>query len=156
MKQQILAESETNFEVELDKLLCKFVESPSGPRTPNHETLRNILEMRCMWKLWTSKQLFYRDELMALMAPCDDRVSSIQDSLRLQASQAISERERKVTSGIDKYMVNMDAPPPHLRCASNVTRWLLLWQMMLIYRQSLGLVMEQHQQTNATPRSKAG
>lgn len=139
MKQQILAESETNFEVELDKLLCKFVELLSGPGSPNHETLRNVLEMRCMWKLWTTEQLFYRDEPRAVAAPFDDRVSSIQDLLRLQASQAISERERKVTSEIDLYIVNKGAPPPDSRCTTNVTRWLLLWQMMLIYRQSLGL-----------------
>jgi hypothetical protein len=159
MEEQIQAEDSTNFEAELDRLLLRFVRRPhttmpqGGQRIPVIETLlSNLLRMRCMWKVWSCKQLFFRQQPGSVGAPLETQVSSIQDSLRLYAAQAISELERKVVSDIETYLVKKDAvrTVSAMRATLDVMKWLLLWQLILIYRQSLNLVMEQ-QQTNAAP-----
>jgi hypothetical protein len=113
-----------------------------------------------MWKVWSCKQLFLRQQLGSPAYQFGLNMSSIQDSLRLQAARIISELERKVVDDIEKTFLlknKKDAarPSPEMRRTVEVTRWLLLWQVILIYRQSLSLVMEQ-QQTNAEPLPVAG
>ncbi|AEO70465.1 uncharacterized protein THITE_122731 [Thermothielavioides terrestris NRRL 8126] len=166
-EQQIEAEIGGNFEAEMDKLLLKFVRRMQtntwldGQQLSIPDTLLpNLLKMRCMWKVWSCKQLFLRQQLGSPAYQFGLNMSSIQDSLRLQAARIISELERKVVDDIEKTFLlknKKDAarPSPEMRRTVEVTRWLLLWQVILIYRQSLSLVMEQ-QQTNAEPLPVAG
>lgn len=151
MEQHIRAETKTDFEAEMDKLLLKFVRPQSEPKWDGQQLLgpllSNILEMKCMWKLWSCKQFFIREQPDSPAFPVNLQFVSIQDSLRLFAAQAISELERKILPVIDKCCVDgkkdgkKDTP---------VMKWVLLWQMILIYRQSLSCVLGQ-QQTNAAP-----
>jgi hypothetical protein len=159
MEEQILTERRTDFEAQMDKLLVKFVRRsattmPLDGQCPQiFETLlSNLLKMRCMWKVWSCKQFFVWSG--SRLFPLDLSLASVQDSLRLYAAQAISELERKIIREIELHLVKREKeanrPPPEMRTPCNISKWLLLWQVILIYRQSLSFVMEQ-QQTNAAP-----
>lgn len=148
MEQQIQAETKTDFEAEMDKLLLQLVRRPQpGTQWDGQQLLgpllSNIFEMRCMWRLWSCKQFFVRQQPGSQAFPLDLQFVSIQDFLRLFAAQAISELERKILPVIDKCCINTKKDPL-------VMKWFLLWQMILIYRQSLSCVLGQ-QQTNSAP-----
>jgi hypothetical protein len=151
MEQQIWAETETDFESEMDKLLLQFVHRPQAGTQweEQQQLLSDILKMRCMWKLWSSKRLFVRQQPGFVAFPFDLKLVSIQDSLRLFAAQAISELERKILPVIDKCFIRQDAKKDTKKDPP-VMKWLLLWQVILIYRQSLGCVLGQ-QQTDSAP-----
>jgi hypothetical protein len=164
MEQQILAEAEskTGFEPEMDKLLLGFARrSRARLQQERHQIpeplLSNLLRMRCMWKIWSCKQLFFRQQPGSPAVPFDLRFASIQDSLRLLAGQAISELERRIMPQVETYLAQKETAPcePAMRPATHVMKWVLLWQLILIYRQSLNWMLEQ-QQTNAAPISIAG
>ncbi|KAL2258240.1 hypothetical protein VTK26DRAFT_8527 [Humicola hyalothermophila] len=156
MEQQIQFETGLDFETQMDKLLLRFV---CGKYTPSEQPLAtllaNILKMRCMWKVWSCKQLYHREQLGVVPGTeFDFRFASIQDSLRLYAAQAISELERKVIGDIDALILNKkDAGrvPQPKRCRLDIAKWLLLWQVILIYRQSLSWMLQQQQTNHAAP-----
>ncbi|KAK4151671.1 hypothetical protein C8A00DRAFT_35670 [Chaetomidium leptoderma] len=144
MEDQIRAESRTDFEAEMDKLLLKFVRRPEIELQPRgKELLSNLFKMRCMWKVWSCKQLFGRPQPGSPAIPFNARVESIQDWLQLVAAQEISELEGKILHEIDEYVANKGN-------LNLVMTWFVLWQMILIYRQSLNCVVQQ-KQTNAAP-----
>jgi len=152
VKKEILQENKTGFEAEMDKFLLGLVHRPrvglqhEANQVPE-QLLSNLLEMRCMSKVWSSKQLFFwRSEGPA--SPFDVRLASIQDSLRLLAGRRISELERNIVKDIEAYLGLKET-------STLVMKWVLLWQMILIYRQSLNWMLEQ-QQTNAAPIYTAG
>jgi hypothetical protein len=155
MEQQIEAETRSDFEAEMDRLLLRFVRRPSTGMCSEWLELKplasDLLKMRCMWKVWSCKQLFGRTTLSsrATFAPMNWRFASIQDSLRVLAAQAISEAERRILPEIQKLATKTKTDD------TNVMKWLLLWQMILIYRQSLSWMLGQ-EQTNAAPLPLAG
>lgn len=129
----------------MDKLLYGLVSRQGqDPRMPK-TLLSNLLVMKSMWKVWHCKQFFIREDRVSQPFPLGLQCASIHDSLRLFAAQKISELERKVLADIQKYIAKKDAPGIPL-----TTKWLVLWQMIFIYRHSLIWMLEQ-QQTNAAP-----
>lgn len=157
-KQQILSENSTGFEAEMDRLLVWY-ENRLGHSLalPINTLLVNLSRMRCMWKLWSCK-LFVRPHAASpSVSPFDLRLASVQESLRLFAAQKISELERRIVSDIETHLLKKDtargAQP--LRPRLNITKWLLLWQIILMYRQSLSWMLQQ-ESTNAAPIHIAG
>lgn len=169
MEEQILAEKSTDFETQMDKLLCCFVRRLERGAPPEgehismlHQTaqitetlLSKILKMRCMWKVWSCKQFFVRKHPGARwqpISPFDSSFASVQASLRQLAAEAISQLERQILSELAAYI----AKGP----ARDVRKWLLLWQLILLYRQSLRWMLEQQlseqQRTNAAPIAIGG
>ncbi|GAB1310502.1 hypothetical protein MFIFM68171_00712 [Madurella fahalii] len=150
IEQDILDGNKTEFEAHMDKLLHGLVaqqgQHPQMPKT----LLLNLFTMRSMWKVWNCKQFFVRQELASQPVPLDLRFASIQDSLRLFAAERISELERNVLADIQKHIAKKDSTGVPL-----ITKWLVLWQMIFIYRHSLRWLLEQ-QQTNAAPMPMIG
>ncbi|KXX80527.1 hypothetical protein MMYC01_202608 [Madurella mycetomatis] len=141
----ILNDNRTDFEAHMDKLLYGLVpRQGQGPEMPE-TLLSNLSEMKSMWKIWHCKQFFVRKDRASRPLPLDLQCTSIHDSLRLFAAQKISELERKVLADIQKYIARKDVPGIPL-----TIKWLVLWQMIFIYRHSLIWMLEQ-QQTNAAP-----
>ena len=159
-KEQILSENSTDFEAQMDKFFLQFV-SQTGKSHGQHmeKLLADLLKMRCMWKIWSCKQLFVRPQ------PGSRQVSSfnlplapVQDFLRLFAAQKISELEWSIVSDIDTHLLNKKDSArgvQPLRSRLDITKWLLLWQLILMYRQSLRWMLQQ-EQTNAAPIHIAG
>jgi hypothetical protein len=167
MREQIEADTRADFEAEMDKLLLELVRRQEEALPGQHagtlqqmaqtpETLLpNLLKMRCMWKVWSCKQLFARPQPGSPAFPIDLRLASVQDFLRFTAARRISELERDVLPELEKCLSRKDkssAAGPGV----DVIKWLLSWQMILIYRQSLGWVLHQQQQTDAAPTPIAG
>jgi hypothetical protein len=155
MKQQILVETRTDFEAEMDRLLVEFVGQARTKMGPAGQQmvgglLSNLFQMRCMWKVWGCKQLFFRHQHGSQGVPFDLRFEAIQDSLRRFAGQKISELERKILPEIDKYVAAGKDTSRTGATEMDVMKWFALWQLMLTYRQSWSWVLEQ-QQTNAAP-----
>ncbi|KAL2023224.1 hypothetical protein VTK56DRAFT_3347 [Thermocarpiscus australiensis] len=172
MERQILAENGSDFEAHMDKLLVCFVRrSESVLRSEGQQLGRtnktgqvyltlmsNLLKMRCMWKIWSCKQLFARQHPGAQrVVRLESEFASIQDSLRLFAAQALSELERRIIRDIETHVLKQDTNrvASTTRLNIDITKWLLLWQMMLIYRQSLSWTLQQ-EQTDAAPIPIAG
>lgn len=154
MTHQIQSETATDFETQMDKLLLSFV---SGQKNaigqPFEALLANILRMRCMWKVWSCKQLYHRGREGVPGIEFDFRLASIQDSLRLHAAQVVSELERKIVADVETHILKKDtgrAAPP-MRSRIDIAKWLLLWQTILIYRQSLSWMLQQQQTNHAAP-----
>lgn len=135
----LLGENRTDFEVHMDKLLRGWSAHRRGQRP-----LAELRKMKCMWKVWSCKQFFVRQEPESQPIPFDMQFASIQDSLRLLAAGKISELERKVIEAIPEHIVKKEATD------ALITMWIVLWQMIFIYRQALRGMLEQ-EQTNAAP-----
>ncbi len=151
MVQQIIADESRDFETEMGKLLVHFVRSSGMSTEPAGETLHalllKLLKMRCMWKLWSCRKMFAQTHESAPAVLFDWRHTSIQDFLRLLAAREISVLERDILSQIDNY--------PFKTTEERVMKWFLLWQMLLIYFQSMDLTLGQ-QETNSAPISYPG
>ena len=144
MERQIATETATGFEAAMDRLLLRVVRQPQTGMQAKWQIplLSELLMMRCMWKVWSCKQLFVRLHPESQAFPLDVRVSTIQDSLLSFAAQAISERERKILRGIQQlFFEKKDKDTDEM----TIIKWLLLWQMMLLYRQSLSWMLAQAQ-----------
>jgi hypothetical protein len=152
MEQQIIDESRRDFEAEMDRLLVRFVRQARTKMRPAGQQgtlLLNLFQMRCMWKVWGCKQLFFREQPSSRGLPFDLRFEAIQDSLRRFAGQKISELERRILPEIDKYIAAKETSRS-TATEIDVMKWFSSWQLMLTYRQSWSWVLEQ-QQTNAAP-----
>ena len=144
MEQQIAAETATGFEAAMDRLLLRVVRQPQAGMLAKWQVplLSELLMMRCMWKVWNCKQLFCRPSPESQPFPLDVRTSTIQDSLQSFAAQAISERERKILQGTQQlFFEKKDKDTAEVA----VVKWLLLWQLMLLYRRSMGWMLAQAQ-----------
>jgi hypothetical protein len=167
MREQIEADTRADFEAEMDKLLLELVRRQEEALLGQHAgtlhqmaqipegLLSNLLKMRCMWKVWSCKRLFARQQPGSPAFPFDLRLASVQDFLRFSSARRISELEREVLPELDRYLSRKDKSPA-AGPGVDVMRWLLSWQMILIYRQSLGWVLHQQQQTDAAPTPIAG
>lgn len=154
MEQQIMAESRMDFEAEMDRLLVGFDRQERTKMRPAGQQmaralLSNLFQMRCMWKVWGCKQLFFRKQRELRGLPFDFRLEAIQDSLRRFAGQKISELERRILPEIGGYITAKDSSGS-TATEIDVLKWFSSWQLMLTYRQSWSWVLEQ-QQTNAAP-----
>ncbi|KAJ4297241.1 hypothetical protein N0V88_004159 [Collariella sp. IMI 366227] len=164
-EKQILCGENTGFEAEMDSLLSKFVRrheaAPLLVDKPHEEFLSKLLEMRCMWKVWSCNRLFFRKQPGSPAFEFDSRVASIQESLRAVAARRISQLEQEVLSHVETHVVKARkdekgaekrvASDPKMQCTRDIVKWLSLWQIILMYRQSLRWVLEQQQQADAPP-----
>lgn len=133
--------------------------SPAPSRNINtqNELLKNILSMRCMWKVWSCDkfEITLAENGSPLPRGCD--VSAIQDHLHSAAEQALSSLEKTILRDMDRYLSPSDIKEdrPVLRSAMNVALWVILWQMILLYRQSVIRTLVQQaldqKEANAAP-----
>jgi hypothetical protein len=145
IEQLIVADPTTGFEPEMDRLLVSFVRQPqAGLQAKWHSPLSDLLAMRCMWKVWSCKQLFWRRHPKSPATAFNFRASLIHDALRLFAAQALSERERKLLGEV--HALFFPKKEEKETDGANIVKWLLLWQMILVYRQSLIWMLAQEKQ----------
>ncbi|KAH6619223.1 hypothetical protein B0J18DRAFT_238567 [Chaetomium sp. MPI-SDFR-AT-0129] len=159
VEQQIRADKRTDFEAEMDKLLLELdCRRRAGGRDNKGQLLEPLLSkifsMRCMWRIWSCERLVFRERPGSPPLPFDDRFELIQDSLRVRTGRRISELEREIISELEVYIAQKEPKevspgPKPTRGAAPVIKWVLLWHMMLLYRQSIHWLLEQ-QQTKAT------
>jgi hypothetical protein len=145
MVQQIMTDGSQDFEPEMDKLLVHFVRASANSTEPAGQKLNalltKLLRMRCLWKLWSCKQMFAQTHLSPRAVPFDSRHASIQDCLRFVAARAIWRLEHDILGQIENY--------PSKTTNELVMKWFLLWQLFLIYRQSLDLTLGQEATNSA-------
>ncbi|KAK3943659.1 hypothetical protein QBC46DRAFT_376724 [Diplogelasinospora grovesii] len=147
------------FESLIEGLLCDYVDNDCLQRAVNLERhgldnkqrvfvqtqkvlMRNLRNMSCMWKLWSSDQLFHRldDVDGAATRPFHEGLQSVHAWLRLSAEQAMSTLERDILRDMDSYLSPIEIrhqDKPILASSVHVAMWISMWQIILIYRQSL-------------------
>lgn len=152
---QMLSGTRTSFEAHMDKLLLLFIrrgETPVVERPANtanvsfYGLLSDLYKLKCMWEIWSHNQFFRHDWWQGVrqVTPLHPQYAPVQDSLRLYAAQTISELERKIIEAIEKHFIKDPVrEEPGVRLRNDIARWLLFWQMILIYRQSLLLLQQQ-------------
>ncbi|KAK4220086.1 hypothetical protein QBC37DRAFT_393867 [Rhypophila decipiens] len=181
VKAQIASNDKQDFESYLEKLHISFVQNncldsavrsdektarmagkptpsaqPRGMVKTQKDLLKNILSMRCMWKVWSCEKFDVR-------TPSGDAVhsnwdtSAIEDHLQRVAEQALSSLEKTILRDMDRYLSPSDIRDdrPVLKSAMNAAAWIILWQMILLYRKSVirTLVQQERDQkeVNAAP-----
>ncbi|KAL1841606.1 hypothetical protein VTJ49DRAFT_2301 [Mycothermus thermophilus] len=144
MGEQVLAETNTDFEAEMDQLLIDLVHRPRPQ--PQGTLLSNVLKMRCMLKLWTCKKLYVQPfGTQDVRIPMDFK--PVLESLRFAAAQVISELERQIIKELDIHRTKLK------KTELLFERWVVLWQMILIYRQSL-IWESERREADAAPLSE--
>lgn len=108
--------------------------------------LSNLLELKLMWKIWSCKDFFGRRQEAGAGRPLGLQFSSVQSWLRFTAASAISRLEKNILGVFDEYLKkdaagSTTATKPILE----LSRWVSLWQMILVYRQSLRLLQEHNE-----------
>ncbi|KAM7222147.1 hypothetical protein V8F06_002419 [Rhypophila decipiens] len=166
VKAQIASNDKQDFESYLEKLHISLTARMAGKPTlsaqprgvvkTQQDLLKNILSMRCMWKVWSCEKFDVR-------TPSGDAVhsnwdtSAIEDHLQRVAEQALSSLEKTILRDMDRYLSPSDIRDdrPVLKSAMNVAAWIILWQMILLYRKSVirTLVQQERDQkeVNAAP-----
>lgn len=128
--------------------------SLSTPPTKNintqNELLKNILSMRCMWKVWrcdTFEITRSIDGTSEFPLPKEWDVSAIRDHLHSAAEQALSSLEKTILRDMDRYLSPIDIKDdrPVLRSAMNVASWVVLWEMILLYREAVVVTLVQQE-----------
>ncbi|KAK4673025.1 hypothetical protein QC763_108150 [Podospora pseudopauciseta] len=108
--------------------------------------LSNLLELKLMWKIWSCKDFFGRRQEAGAGRPLGLQFSSVQSWLRFTAASAISRLEKNILEVFDEYLKKdaaglTTATKPILE----LSRWVSLWQMILVYRRSLRLLQEHNE-----------
>lgn len=181
VKAQITSEEKNDFESWLEKLHLRFVQSncldsavksdertarmegkPTLSKEPwkvkdmQKELLKNILSMRCMWKVWSCERFDVRAANGSPL-PSDWDISAIGDHIQRVAEQQLSSLEKKILRDMDRYLSPLEIREdrPVLKSAMNVASWIILWQMVLLYRQSVIRTLDQQEryqkEVNAAP-----
>ncbi|KAK4202239.1 hypothetical protein QBC40DRAFT_276804 [Triangularia verruculosa] len=110
------------------------------------ELLSDLLDFKLMWKIWSSKDLFGRQQEAGAGRPLGLQFSSVQNWIRCTAAKAISRLEKKILDAFDEFLKKDAAGlTAATRPILEVSRWLSLWQMILIYRQSLRSLQEHNE-----------
>lgn len=116
------------------------------------DLLKNIQSMRCMWKVWSCERFDIRTTDNSPLPPNWD-VSAIEGHIQRVAEQALSSLEKTILRDMDRYLSPSDIREdrPVLKSAMNVASWIILWQMILLYRQSVirTLVQQERDQKEA-------
>ncbi|KAM7207072.1 hypothetical protein V8F33_000171 [Rhypophila sp. PSN 637] len=159
VKAQIASNDKHEFESYLEKLHLSFAQNnclDSALVKTQQDLLKNILSMRCMWKVWSCEKFDVR-------TPSGDPVhsnwdtSAIEDHLQRVAEQALSSLEKTILRDMDRYLSPSEIRDdrPVLKSAMNIAAWIILWQMILLYRKSVirTLVQQERDQkeVNAAP-----
>ncbi|KAK3341564.1 hypothetical protein B0T25DRAFT_616842 [Lasiosphaeria hispida] len=160
-KEQMEAERNPSFESSIETLLLTFVQhdglqnalSLEGKQIDSKSIrfareqqawMKKLLDMRCMWKVWRCRQFYIRRTLASPeMHNSSPRFQAIQDHLHRRAEHAISSLEKSVLGGIDRLLVPFSIKKEHqyLQSALNISMWVSMWQLILIYRQSLSQML---------------
>ncbi|KAK4174073.1 hypothetical protein QBC36DRAFT_334437 [Triangularia setosa] len=108
--------------------------------------LSDLLDLKLMWKIWSCKDFFGRPQEAGAGRPLGLQFSSVQSWLRYTAAMAISRLEKNILEVFDEYLKKDAAGlTAATRSILEVSRWVSLWQMILVYRQSLRLLQEHNE-----------
>ncbi|KAK0731622.1 hypothetical protein B0H67DRAFT_639991 [Lasiosphaeris hirsuta] len=159
-KSQMGAERNESFESCIENLLLAFVQNDGLQKALNLEArkpddasakfakdqqtwMKKLLDMRSMWKVWRCKQFYIRVASHGMVATSSPVLQPIQDHLRRRAEHAISSLEKSVLEGIDRFLAPFGIKGEHryLQSALNISIWVSMWQLILIYRQSLSQML---------------
>ncbi|KAK0734007.1 hypothetical protein B0T26DRAFT_632329 [Lasiosphaeria miniovina] len=157
---QVLTESEKDFQACVEGLLQGYERNNTLDKAAGnflehkkHKILKrlmlNLLHMMQMWKIWSSGPFVIRQVLdNGNGKPTSMGFQSIQNHLRRHAEQAMSSLERHILGDIDGYLSSTESGKEDTSLSSvlQVAMWVSLWQIILIYRESLGS-MSPRQQT---------
>ncbi|KAK3383264.1 hypothetical protein B0T24DRAFT_42091 [Lasiosphaeria ovina] len=157
---QVLTESEKGFQACVEELLQGYERNNTLDKAAGnflehkkHKILKrlmlNLLHMMHMWKIWSSGPFVIRQVLdNGNGQPTSMGFQSIQNHLRRHAEQAMSSLERHILGDIDGYLSSTESGKEDTSLSSvlQVAMWVSLWQIILIYRESLGS-MSPRQQT---------
>ncbi|KAK3329044.1 hypothetical protein B0H66DRAFT_11384 [Apodospora peruviana] len=156
-KNQILFENKQDFESCHEKLLQSYVETnglQKAPRDTQTKLLEKVLRMRCMWKVWSCERFVIRTADDSPLPGSWD-VSVVQDYLHRVAEQALSIVEKNILADLDKYLSPISPGDTKANISMYIAMWMILWQMILLYRQSLERTLRhqelRQQQPNAAP-----
>ncbi len=111
------------------------------------ELMDNIIKMASIWRIWSTKKLFYRtpdDPVNAF--PIRMELEPVQAHLKLGAAVYLSKLEKEVLKGVDGYLTANSIrkeDSPHLWRAMNVAMWASLMQLVLLYRETEQLSLNQ-------------
>ncbi|KAM7209037.1 hypothetical protein V8F20_000646 [Naviculisporaceae sp. PSN 640] len=178
VKSQITSDEKNDFESWLEELHLRFVHGncldsafrydERTPRTnskplsnPNRklietqqDLLKNIMALRCMWKVWSCEKFDVRTANNSPLPPNWD-VSAIVDYIQRVAEQKLSSLEKTVLRDIDRYLSPLEIRDdrPVFKSAMNVATWIILWQMILIYRQSVIRTLVQQERDQKEPNA---
>jgi hypothetical protein len=154
-KKNLDNDDQNDFESQMDKLLRLVVNQQKG----EDPLLSTLLEMKCMWRILCCKNFVLEPHVLRVQdATC------VEGALRQHAAESIARLEGKVLNEIDPYLKKdqgkCDQRQPgetaknggtrEMKYTRKFYRWLGLWQMLLIYRQSLVWVREQEKPTGMT------
>ncbi|KAL2271281.1 hypothetical protein VTJ83DRAFT_652 [Remersonia thermophila] len=144
MGEQLQTEAKPDFEAHMDRLLLNLASRPQPQ--PQSSLLFNVLKLRCMLKLWGCKNLYVEPlGSQEVRVPMDFK--PVLESLRFAASQVISELERSIVKELDVHRTRLKKTELLLE------RWVVLWQLILSYRQSL-ICESDRRQADAAPLSE--
>ncbi|KAK0748105.1 hypothetical protein B0T21DRAFT_276817, partial [Apiosordaria backusii] len=108
--------------------------------------LSDLLDLKLMWKIWSCKDFFGRQQEAGAGRPLGLQFSSVQNWLRYTAATAMSRLEKNILEVFDEFLKKDAAGlTAATRPILEVSRWLSLWQMILVYRQSLRLLQEHNE-----------
>ncbi|KAK0670718.1 hypothetical protein QBC41DRAFT_317186 [Cercophora samala] len=120
----------------------KWVKAVESQKT----LLSDLLDLKLMWKIWSCKDFFGRSQELGATHPLGLHFSSVQSWLRYTAAMAMSRLEKSILEVFDEYLKKDAAGlTAATRPILEVSRWVSLWQMILIYRQSLRLLQEHNE-----------
>jgi len=157
--EQIESDLDSSFEPSLDRFLVSLVQNRGIDRASNgnvrssfvdgqKECVQRLLKMKSMWRIWSSKELYFRQHRThpgSMMSTCAS-LQPVQDFLRNLAGGAVSEAEKAVLNEVDKLMTPISIKRKDQRVlwsALNAVAWTSLWQLMLIYRSTLRMFHEE-------------
>ncbi len=171
---QIQVEGDGSFGSHVEKFLMAYVDQDGLTQANNLEDkhfddrqnfvsgqkscMEKLVSLRCMWRVWCCKQFFFRrasDPVNDAFAPLPARQQAIQDYLHQLAGEAISVYEKAILKEVDK-LLNPNSlrkkEHPILYSASKVSTWVTLWQLILIYRHTLGeMIYGQYMNASSVP-----
>jgi len=118
---------EPTFETQADRFVVK-----------QKEILKKIQSMRYMWKLWSSEAFDIRN-IDERSVSQDFDVSAIEHHLHLAAQKALSSLEVSILKDLDRYYIfpTCGVESPALQSLIQVSMWIALWHMVLLYRQCI-------------------
>lgn len=127
---------------EFSALLCRRRRRPASSMCPmsrvinlltklQHSLVQNVHKMNCFFSIWRTSSFWCRDRAN----PYVNLPLSLQTRLRSTAREALGVLEHQVLRSLD----NLVTPPGVLKPQENLAVWACLWQLMLMYRDLMGV-----------------
>ena len=142
----------------LGKLKSEYYDGCSSVIDAQRTLMDNLLKLSCMWSVWSCGRFYMRTARDPTVYPSSHcYYQAIHDYLRLHAGEAISIFERHALESMEKVISQTQIRKKDQPAWStlNVSLWVTLWQLILIYRRTLGH-LSYDGSTNAVPASVSG